>query len=1090
MTKFKKITIAVLSIVLVAIVGVVLGIKLFKVEVKSNTYDRTLASAPEHTFNPITNPFPEDVICMSYTEFRQTIATNTATASYILAETKNKGKKIRIDTARELHHFSQDVSPNPELNYVHASTLMQLDYILGNDIDYSEVTGNTFIPIGYYYEYSDQLYQSKFTGTFDGRGFEIKNLYLADYDDLVLVLDEVDIATTPYYAMFSFSSGTIKNFGLIDPQYELRTPHENITKAAHIVGENTGIVENVYVSYSQSNKGMIIRPVYGQTQSTYEAAGVVYHNKGNGTVQNVYYASDVVIDPLHIINFRVQPVIYKTDISSNVTNAIYDSSRYLLTITSGGNTYNVTPVNTPPNTGKTTTELKTNGMGANWFYYPNYRYPALFGLNKVGDDYIINNAVEFIYFNKLQRLNYLDTNGVNYRSGQYKLNSNIDMRIVSPSAYVTPLRSFDGIFNGNNKTIGYFTLSKGAVANHEYFAGVFSQLQGQLFDLTMVEASINLADYEAPHFNHHVGILAGTISAGTVTNVSIQGNIVLNQKIPTTLSVGLLAGDACGTISNVYINGDITSHVIYEQSEVDNVTYNIGGIIGTTRGRTLKLENILHIGTIKTPTSILAEAFSKNLLVYVGGVIGNVTNLTTTAHEFKLISHVGTITAENINTTQANFYIGGVIGDGNGVGFITCDRNRTWTHRGTIYNDISGVNTSTKTVNIAGVLNSGVTENTEFVELRNYDILVGSELVGFKDLKKNPALVYIPIINSRSTEGITLSQSSNNSRLFFDYNYPYHGIVKTAGASLLRFIENYGSVTFDGTGIPYNEALTFVGITRDTNINFLNIAQEADIIVKNLTNGNNSTTSNIINIAGITTTLTSGKYIKNSYNKGNIVVANIQNQFSNIYVAGLVNHNYSGDLHNQDGSTQPKATVGIINSVNYGDITSTLNSSTYGILGRGNVFAGGLATSNRGSIQDSINHGNITLYNSLAYRAPVYTYHWWYGYQLSEPGTVTFSIDSEEGGLVLNYEGGLIIGGVVSFIGSGDSRVYDTSNGGNIIGLSNNFVRSGGIVGNVLLQELTAGNAGNYGTSTIPESIISNGINYGSVLAITSNIGT
>lgn len=1080
MNKNRRILIFILSFVIIAS-GIILGFSLRPTKVKSQTYDRTLQIAPEHNFNDISNPFSNTVKSISYTEFRATIATQDATPSQILNGVS--GLKIRIDTARELHRFSQDVSPFEDLNYKNASTLMTLDYVLGNDINYAEVTGNRFIPIGYFYEQDNILKQSTFSGTFDGQGFEIKNLYMADYQEIVIITDEADIATTPYYAMFAFSSGEIMNFGLVDPHYEIMLGHENITKAAHIVGENTGMVENVFVTYSQSNFGIRMRTVTGQTVSNYEAGGIVYYNKDGGKIENVYYAGDAVIDPIFIVNFKVQPVVYKCDDPGDVENANYDQDRYLLSVMNNGQ---LVPITAPayPNTGKTTLELKTNGMGPDWYYYPNYRYPALFGLEFDGEDYLINDVVEFIYFNKLINLNYLDNNGINYRLANYILKDNIDMREISPRAYITPFRSFDGTFNGDGKAIGYLDILYGRVSNHEYFAGLFGILGGNVINLDVVASKIDLEDDEAPDYNHHIGFIAGMMEDGIINNVKVSGTIKLNQKIPTTLSAGLLVGDASGLIQNVYVNGDITGNVIYAQSGAENITYNIGGIIGNTGTETLRLDNVLHIGDITGPSSNIVDPFTKPLVVNIGGVIGGVTNAITTNHQFRLISHAGRITTQDLNTSKTNIYVGGVIGDVNGVPFreASIESNRKWTHRGTIYNNITNVNKTTKVVEIAGILNSNLTQRGTYVELRNYDILIGTQKTAFVDYATNKDLIYVPIINSRSTNGIELYQSSNDSRIRFTYLYPYYGAIRTEGESKLKFIENYGTLFIAPVSaygqINYNEPLTYAAITRNNNVFFENVTQEADITIYSLNNTNTSSTnfSNMITVAGITTEISPNKYIKNSYNKGKIIIANIQNQYSNIYVAGLVNHNKSGDLHTQGSSLQPKATVGVINSVNYGDISSTYNSGLYGIHGRGNTYVGGLVTSNQGSIQDSINHGKLTIYNSFVRSA-------------AEVDPVQFDDDDRYGGRITMYRGGVVIGGVASFIASGNSRVFDTSNGGDIVALSTGFVRTGGIVGIALEQELIAGNAGGYATSNIPDSIISNGINYGTVIGLTSDIG-
>src|SRR5690606_32336941 len=67
----------------------------------------------------------------------------------------------------------------------------------------------------------------------------------------------------------------------------------------------------------------------------------------------------------------------------------------------------------------------------------------------------------------------------------------------------------------------------------------------------------------------------------------------------------------------------------------------------------------------------------------------------------------------------------------------------------------------------------------------------------------------------------------------------------------------------------------------------------------------------------------------------------------NIHVGGLVNINKSGDLH-QDSSNYPRATKGIINSINYANISTYYDNSHFGITGSANLFAGGITTFNGG----------------------------------------------------------------------------------------------------------------------------------------------
>lgn len=1043
--------------------------------IASSEYSKTLDLAPEVPATEITNPFT-DIKMISYTEFRSSIATPTATAESIIAQTTGQNIKIRIDTAQELHRFSVDVSAFEDDNYsqngnlARVTALLSLNYVLGNDIDYIDVTGNTFIPIGFNYTKDGIHYHQPFTGTFDGRGFEIKNLYLADYGDLVIIEDDEDIAVTPYYSMFSFNNGTIKNFGLVDPHFELRIAHDYIIKAAHIVGENNGTVQHVYTLYKDKEAGIMMRTQTGQTTSVFEAAGLVFDNKG--TFTDSYYVGDVVINKLFIKNFSVQPVLFKTSTTTS-NDLVYDSDIYKQSIEVGGQTITITPVNSL-NTGKSTSTLKNGGLGSGWFYYPDHRYPAQFGLNEVSGNLQIHNGVEFIYFNKLLRLNYTDQANKFYREKNYKLMNHIDMREVSKHAYKTPLREFSGILDGNEKHMGYLSITRGLLLNDEYYAGLFSVLTGTVKNLTFNDMNITLIKREAFKMNYHIGGIAGTLEGAIIDNVKGEIDISTGDKAPKNLNMGLMAGDGTGNIKGVYINGDLHANLIYDATDLSNINYHIGGIIGyVAQTAQLKMENVLHIGDIIGPVSSHTTNI-QSLNVYLGGVIGHTEN-TSIKHEFKSIMHAGTIKLKELKTNALKYYVGGVIGYSGGTAFQVSDENRHWIHRGTFFNEINNINTTTKQVIIGGVLNSNHSEKTEFIGLYNNHLVMNDSQQMLNDTYKNRYLVFRPLINAFGTSGIIVSQSKNTGNQVYDYQVQETGIISTNGPSLLRFVENTGFVTYQN--FTYTSAMTISGITTSPNTDFLNVIHSGEISLISLTNDNNTTANYTIRVSGIANTLSSGYYMKNSYKEGNIIVANLDIKGSRMYVGGLLNENLSGDLETQDTAIRPKATKGVINSINYANITSTKSASLYGITGTGNVFAGGIAAFNAGSIQDSINHGNITLYNK--YQNP----------------SVVFSTDDTYGGRVDSYQSGIVIGGIVGGVTAGTSRVYDTSNGGNIVGVSEKFVRAGGIIGitfNIELNRGTGGSSsssGDYDNPSIPDSIMSNGINYGAVYAITNEIG-
>src|SRR5690606_35709062 len=160
--------------------------------------------------------------------------------------------------------------------------------VLGDDIDYSGMKSRQFIPVGYsYVNASSQLIENVFKGTFDGRGFEISNLYLANIDYLLYEDDSTGIILTynltNYYSMFAYNEGTIKSLGLINPTLELLEYSSGLRSAANLVGLNraSGTVEDVYVRDTRLDPfdaGIRMRVPSGTASLTYTAAGVIHTN--------------------------------------------------------------------------------------------------------------------------------------------------------------------------------------------------------------------------------------------------------------------------------------------------------------------------------------------------------------------------------------------------------------------------------------------------------------------------------------------------------------------------------------------------------------------------------------------------------------------------------------------------------------------------------------------------------------------------------------------------------------------------------------------------------------------------------------------
>ena len=1032
----------------------------------------------EQTFDPIV-PIAVDSQYISYTTLRQTIATASATASAI--ESATQGKLIRIDTAEELYWFSIDVSYNVDQFYISSNpsenvklsydvidVLLSLNYVLGNDIDYSVMKAKQFIPIGFnFFSLDETPHKSVFTGTFDGRGFQISNLYFAGYDYITTVEGEdeiaVDLALSEHYAMFTTNEGTIKNVGLINPTLELLEVHEDINQMATLVGLNTGTVENVYVIDTRTNAfnaGMRIVVPSGTSANRYTAAGIVYDNQG--TFKNSYFAGNVVVNGSYINNFFVQPVLYYN--SGIIDDLVYDSTIYLTQLTVGSTTYSITPANAFA-LGESTTILKSYNSSLDssiWYFYELDTYPILLGLSYVNMAYQISTAMDLIAFSKVINFSTVK-NSVQYRNANYVLTTNINMSQVGNGAYKTPNVNFSGTFSGAKEGgtwyIANLNLVNGRVNDNQYYSGLFNVLSGSVHDITLSNSVITLNNTQTyPSATLKVGIIAGELSNGTIENVSANVSINLGTTSIGRTYVGGIVGQARGTISGVYVTGTINgnTHTFNTEFQI-NTTYYMGGIVGGADGNTkLTITNVLNEATVNgiaTTNTVTSQTATANIAI--GGIIGFVQNTSTVKHHLSAMTNSGTLVVNNFMANVAiRQNVGGIFGLSQGNKYTLDSLFGDWKNEGTV--TANATNAST-TVRAAGIGVSNHSENVEYIYLENSGTFTTASITNFK---------YTALIYDISTTGVTLSQAVNHADFTFTTNYPAFSAVffsEQNAPSTLRFVENKGDLTYND--LTLSAATYIAGITLSTNINFLNVYYSGTIRVYNISS------SYALWISGITTTLTTGKYLRNSLNDGKIIAANI-NSTQNTYIGGLVNQNQAGNLQTQDDSNTPVASSGIINSINYADISSTQSETIYGFYGLGNLYASGIATLNSGSIQDTANLGDVTFI------------------QLSDINPALFSISAttDTAGRINSFVGGITVGGIVGAVVDGTSRIYDAVNSGDIIGIAKNYVRSGGILAVALTSEVSAG--GVSASSTISNSILSNCINYGNVSAITQTIAT
>ncbi|MFA5629822.1 MAG: hypothetical protein WC958_06250, partial [Dehalococcoidales bacterium] len=1033
-----------------------------------------------HNFAPIV-PTDPDSSYLSYTSFRQNIAHAAAAPQEILSGVT--GKKIRFDCAEELYRFSIDVSYHSDLIYITPdpnenvklsaaviTVLLSLDYVLGQDIDYAVMKSRQFIPIGYSFNSIDgTLRRNIFTGSFDGRGFEISNLYFADYDLLTTVEGEgeeqVDLALSPYYAMFPYNGGEICNLGLVNPTFELTFEHPDIHRAANLVGHNTstGTVDKVYVVDNREDifrAGIRMRAPVGASSIDYQAAGIVFENDGIFT--DSYYVSKVVVNASYINSFTVQPVIFHNN--TTASNLIYDKDAYQLTVNIGGNYFSITPPNEFALGESTDTLRSASSLGEDWYYYPVDRYPSLLGLNYSNGTYQISNAVDLIVFSKIINFNTV-YNDIPFRAANYRLTADIDMNQVSPSAYKTIPIDFSGTLSGDNGSGSHYYISNmhlenGVVVDGNYYGGLFSLLSGTVSNLTFYNCSLTLSDaarYYSSKFK--IGFIAGALIGGTVRDISCDVAMDLGNGSVGEMAVGSIVGVAGGRVEAVYTEGAIDSGANREYAVEHDiiVNYTVGGIVGKTDETIpLTIYNVLNtiditgIGSGMTVTSSSAQA-----VIIIGGVIGEIINTGPAKHNIGWITNQGDITVNSFSVTSPlTQYIAGAVGMSRGAAYRLVSGFGEWSNQGLL--DFTAA--ATNNIIAAGIVISNHSEATELVCLYNHN---GFITTSYDNLR------YTSLVYDIGTAGFTLSQSANYADYEINDAFDFSGIYSNdniGAAVLLRFVENCGNITY--SNITVNKEISIAGITLKENVNFLNVYYSGEIGVYSINN------SYPIWITGITKTLSTDKYLKNCINEGAIILADY-NSSANSYLSGLVNINYSGDLQSQDASTRPKATVGIINSVNYGNLLSVYNEEVYGIYGYGNVYAGGVVTLNCGSVQDTVNLGHIRFAHLSDYPSSV----------------ITFNTSEYVAGSVQSFAGGLTLGGVSALVGAGSSRIYDCTNSGEVLSITKNYSRAGGILAVCLYSEIKAGGVPtSLLVNDIEYSILSNCINYGNVSAVTASI--
>jgi len=757
---------------------------------------------------------------ITYANFRNNYCLAGTSAS--ACETAAAGKYIRFDSAESLYRFSVDVSyaqiyltGNPtedvKLSSDKIAVLLSLNYVLGNNIDYSVMGAKTFIPIGYWFtDTQANEHKNIFTGSFNGQGFVISNLYVAGYNYLIYTdtsnpLNPVDIALSDYYSMFPFNDGSITNFGLLNPTFELLTLHIDIDKVSNVVGINleNGVIDHVYVIDNRTSVlDAGIRYKVGSSSVDFQAAGLVHTN--DGTFTDSYYVSKVVVNGSYINKFSIQPVLYINN--GTIDNLVYDSDVYLLSVIVGTSTFTIDTPNGLA-TGEATTLLKSDSSSLAddagsllWNFYPSDGYPILFGLvyDSGNSRYLISSARDLVFFSRL--IGFVTVyNSKVFSDSDYALTTDIDLSILASNAYSTPLVTFTGLFTGYNSSatdlsenyyIYNMTLTQGIIRGTGFYSGLFSIVgaTGVVNNLNISQSSINLTNTEGYYSDiFYVGAVAGRLSAGTFEDIIVDVSINLGTNAIGKTFVGGLVGEASGVINRVSNFGSVVAgdHA-YQSSYNVNPKFYIGGIVGGADLLQLHLEeaknygDLYGFGTTSTFSFVTGVTSIESKL---GGIIGYILNTSTIKHQIVNVANLGDIyLSPTISTISmpSSKNVGGVFGELAGYApVLELDGVYLFANLYNEGNVHATYETDTSTIHSAGIGVSNTSEAVEYALLFNH----GNFDVAISDLSNymGPDPSFHELFFSEYVEG-----SSSYNRVLEIYN-PSNYAISLSGYSIERY---------------------------------------------------------------------------------------------------------------------------------------------------------------------------------------------------------------------------------------------------------------------------------------------------------------
>ncbi len=1006
----------------------------------------------------------------------------------------NSGKIITIESADELALFSTRCKSTP--------AFLGYSYKLISNISWSSGYFNT---IGS----SD----NKFTGTFDGQGYQI--------DDLTMNLADNANPGGIYYSMFNYvgSNGKVKNLGLSHPVMTVADASDYLTTGgvSYLVGENAGTVENCFV-VDDGDAFSAQAGIYA-AGGVARIAGLIVNNKG--TFSNCYIATSA------IYNIQLESVAEYNEVclddSGSITNVCFFNDS-IKTLTVNGSKATISyksayKISDKENDYFGTYEEKESDLiasfeSANGWYtkndygaykdYTGIKYAIHRGISLSGTTFTINDEYDFAYMYEL--FNTDDKFASNELT--YVINANLNLAMIPVTSYtykkgigstIKGASSFAGRpIMANNSTSAYPTIYNVDVMNSSRIAvstgvdcyGLFNYLTGTVENLNVVPNTMNFSSVASSNNAKGIGALSGYIEGGTVKNVNVYLTVSnTNSNIGEYYLggiTGILGGN--GKIGDATSAGTFTlnqaSTTLQAQSSYMGGVA-IGGVVGYIENSNGAVYNTLNSVDITSYLGASAVTYA------IGGVIGAgytmdydkrmVDGVVVEEMNTGKLENVGTITVGSSSYhSYGELYVAGIIGRHTGE----LNQVSEMTNKANISVYANGSATYVAGVENADIKSTAV-ENTkleasQFVDSEGNKLFYASSLANGAEIVvsgDSTNLEYTNVINIKSGNNFR-SKLSDIYNLAYSYVYAggsssktlttlaaqtidlstiskFSGALNVIGGSrqystIVETIYNLRAINFTmNNSITSEKALKYAGVALGSNISFNDARNEGNLT---FTIDKTVTSDSTLKVSGVFEEISEGSSAYLIFNGGDITFDDRNNVEKKLTIFA------SGICHSSNG---------VISDATQSPLNQDYDSSL------------------KGSLDSAINNGKISIESAYINANTSFSTIQTTNYQ----GNIYFSgVAYENSGIISNtfnlgdifigmigYEGKEYFAAGISNINKGQyAQIRDTANNGEIRNI---------IITNINVSVRSAGISI---TNDNDQQVVSFVINYGTIYAFSN----